>query len=196
MSIYREMLESWLKNLDINCKNCLDVGGGAKPVKDRVRSWNVEKYHIWDECTEAQVPDVMKLCDDYKTLDIQFIPTTQLSEYKGLYDVVFMLEVAEYLWNPLEALINIWLTIKEGGIFYSSWPFVYPLHQPVENDYLRYTSIGVQKLLHSARFSNIEITPRVATKGKSNLLEFYKREGMHVAGNSQHIGYLVKAIKK
>ena len=196
MSIYREMLEEWLKGLSIRCDTCLDIGGGAKPVKDRVKKWKVKNYHIWDDCVEAQALYVQDKCDNYKVLDIQSVSPSLLADNKNYYEKAFMLEVAEYLWNPIDALINIWIVMKKGGTFYSSWPFIYPLHRPIEADCLRYTDQGIYKLLRRARFVKVKIKPRVATKGLGNLLQFYKSEGMHVAGNSHHIGYLVEATKK
>jgi len=48
MSYFREALENWLKNIDVECESCLDVGGGELPVKDRVKSFKVEVYKILD----------------------------------------------------------------------------------------------------------------------------------------------------
>ena len=41
MSKWREQLESHLSTIDVVADSVLDVGGAAKPVKDRVKSWKV-----------------------------------------------------------------------------------------------------------------------------------------------------------
>lgn len=186
MSIYRDQLENWLKLISVKANAVLDVGGLAKPVKDRVHSWEVDKYEILDNCAETQnkKPDF-------------FYDLNNLVDLDKKYDVVFCLEVMEYIYNPIQALENINSFLRENGTLYMSFPAIYPVHNPQEIDYLRYTKEAIIKLLSETGFSEWEITPRVATEGANHLLNFYSLEGMHPVKNRTilDIGYMVKAKK-
>lgn len=184
MSYFREQLESWLSQIEVECKSCLDVGGGELPVKDRVKSFSVSIYKILDNDAHFS-PDYFKDLNYVCDLPLQF-------------DVLFCLEVFEYIWNPFQAIENLVSFLKDSGIAYISFPTIYPVHNPPTIDYLRYTKNGVEKLLKEAGFSGWEITPRVATNGLEALAKFYSQEGMHPVKNDRviyDIGYLVKAIK-
>lgn len=183
MSYYRNQLEEWLKGISVDADSVLDVGGGENPVKNRVASWNVRKYRILD--SEAQFkPHIFG--------DINYIVDVDQP-----YDVLFCLEVFEYVWNPVQAIENISSFLKSGGVAYISFPTIYPLHNPPGTDYLRYTKFGIEKLLSRGMFK-WEITPRIATLGREKLAQFYQIEGMHPMKGTDmiyHLGYNVKAIK-
>lgn len=183
MSFYREALEKWLRAIDVDVDSVLDVGGGDKPIKGRVNSFHCQKYKIMDNDASFQ-PHI-------------FGDLNYLIDIDHPYDVLFCLEVFEYIWNPVQAIENLSSFLKENGIAYISFPTIYPLHNPPGIDYMRYTKFGVEKLLSRGGFS-WEITPRVATLGREKLAQFYNAEGMHPMRGTEmiyDIGYLVKAIK-
>lgn len=189
-SYFRTQLEEWLKTIDVKCDSVLDVGGGANPVKDRVRSWEVGEYKILDNGLEGN------------NGDIEFDLNKQSYEFKFSdaieYDVVFCLEVFEYLFDPVNALQSINEMLYPDGILYISFPFIYPIHAPEGHDYLRYTRFGVEKLLKETGFEIDYIKSRVQ-KGSLRIEEWFASEKMHpLKGYPGHneIGYLVKAIKK
>ena len=195
MSSTRTQLENWLKTIDVKADRVLDVGGGSNPVKGRTKSWDVKEYKILDNGLEE-----MKQKPDYD-LDlnkkIYFTDPGDMPTEEECYDIVFCLEVFEYIWNPVQAMKNIANCLKKDGILYISFPFIYPHHSPEEYDYLRYTKWGIEKLLKETGFKIEEIIHRSA-QNKGYLMEFYVGEGMHLAKNyKKHsdIGYLVKAIK-
>jgi SAM-dependent methyltransferase len=110
--------------------------------------------------------------------------------------VVFCLEVFEYIYNPVQALENLVSFLRNGGVAYISFPAIYPVHEPKEIDYLRYTKKGIEKLLANSGFTSWNITPRVSTFGRDSLAYFYQQEGMHpVKGDTviYDIGYMVEA---
>lgn len=200
MSLYREQLESWLKTIDVKADTVLDIGGSAYPVKGRVRSWDVREYVVADNNNEKgwhdkwREPDVHIDLNDCDAGD--FMARMEDAGYIEYPDVVFMLEVAEYLYRP-------WLTAMflNGitDVVYSSWPAIYPVHNPKGSDYLRYTKEGIIKLFNEWDFEIKEIVPRKATKGRKALQEFYSLEGMRAVKNDDciyDIGYMVKAVKK
>lgn len=201
MSYYRNQLENWLANISVNSERVLDLGGASNPVRTRVNTWNVEDCVFFDNGAEAAKVD-------YIPFDINLPVVDQLKGYESYFkkiegrpnpfefDAIFCLEVFEYVWNPVQAITNIWEMMSKDSITYISFPAIYPVHQPWEIDCLRYTQKAIEKYLSLFPFQQIEITPRVATQGKGALSQFYSQEGMHPLRGSQlpyDIGYLVKA---
>lgn len=185
MSYYRDQLEDWLKTIDVKADRVLDIGGGALPVKGRTKSWGVKEYLIADNNAEGDFnPDIR--------LDLNE-PVTDTGHPYCTFDIVFCLEVFEYVYTPLDALKHIHLFLKEGGVAYISFPFVYPWHEPKEKDYLRYTQQGIRQLLRQAGFKSVAYVPRKDRSGK--LAEFYKADGMHPVRGADHsiTGWLVRA---
>ncbi len=181
MSFYREQLEAYLKTLDIKANSCLDIGGGSNPVKNRVKSWDVEHYKIADNGLEDGVHDIELDLNDPDTPNYFF------------YDLVFCLEVFEYIIEPVKAIYYIHESLNNGGMAVITFPFVYPAHNPVEHDYLRYTKRGVEKLLKD--FKDIKIIPR-RTK-TSTLQQYYAEDGMRAAKGEDHAvtGWIVEATR-
>lgn len=156
MSEYRNQLEEWLKDLDVKANSVLDIGGAQGPVRGRTRSWDVKEYIILD------LPN----------FDIE---TDEAEEV----DLIFCLEVFEYLIRPLEALFNVYASLKRGGTAYISFAFVYPHHNELELDALRYTETGIQRMANEV---GLTITNIVYRYDKSGYLQnFYAADGMHPA---------------
>ena len=197
MSYYREALEDWLKTISVKAERVLDIGGASNPVRNRLKSWDANECIFSDNgAEEAKV--------DYMPFDIN-LPLTQFEGYSEVdlykqfrFNVVFCLEVFEYVWNPVQAMKNIYDLLAKDSVAYISFPAIYPVHNPVNIDYLRYTRNVIEKYINDNKFDSFEITPRVATEGKAELSAFYRSEGMHPVRNSQlpfDIGYLVKVRK-
>ena len=185
MSEYRNQLESYLKrlNIDVHVEKILDIGAGNNHAKKRVSPLKYDIYKtldIDDSHNPSFVADINKTINDF-----------------GQYDLVFCLEVFEYIWNPVQALININKLMKKEATAYISFPFVYPKHNPVGVDCLRYTNEAIEKLLKETGFGYWIITPRKATKGRVKLREFYDIEGMHARKDDgwDDIGYIVEITK-
>jgi SAM-dependent methyltransferase len=192
-SLFRQQLESYVANLKINAEKVLDVGGLQFPIKGRVAEWNVQDYKILDVEEEMKGRKADYVGDISHSLDYrEWMPEIQEEN-----DVVFCLEVMEYVFNPVQAMKNVALFCKPGGTAYISFPFVYPMHPPLDTDYLRFTRHGVERLLKEAGFSKWEISVRKATRGASALKQFYDQEGMKYRRDDltllTDIGYIVKA---
>ena len=193
MSYYRNQLENWLKTLDIKADKVLDLGGAANPIPTRLKSFSSNEYICFDNGSEEAK-------NQYIKFDINQ-PLEQLegcNEKSFKYDCIFCLEVFEYVWNPVEAMRNIERLLCEDGIAYISFPSIYPVHNPVEIDYLRYTEQAIRKYIELSGLKLMSLVPRIATEGISSLSEFYSKEGMHpVRGSSLpfYIGYMVKVNK-
>lgn len=177
-SITRNQLETWLQTLAVEAESVADVGGKKLPVKNRVGSWKVERYDILD------LPEY----DLNKEWDL-----------REIYTAVFCLEVFEYLYNPLQAMKNLFGLLRKGGVLYASFHFIYPHHGPQSCDYLRYTQWGVDKLLAEAGFSSWERWSRRfgSPQAMARLFSGEKMKGIDTFNAPIHgdQGYLVKAIK-
>ena len=195
MSEYRSQLEAYLKGIDVKADRVLDIGGSAFPIMGRTKSWDVGEYMIMDNNSEEghhekfTAPDI--------EMDIQMRTPEVREQMKGVgkFDVIFCLELSEYLRLPAIAIINIHKLMKTDGILYMSFCSLYPIHQLVDSDMLRYSKAWIEWAFSGGW--DYEITPRVATKGRKHLEDFYSAEGMRAAKVPEiyDIGYMCKATK-
>ncbi len=171
MSYYREQLEQFLGNLDVDADVVLDVGGGQRTLAGRTQSWNVGAYHCLD------LPEY--------DLDRPF-------EYPLHGDLVFCLEVFEYLIVPTTALQNICRLLQPWGKAIVSFPFVYPLHNEIERDSLRYTITGIRRLAEFAGLQIDQMHPRKTLT--DSLVRYYQEDRMHAVEGYDHnvTGYIVE----
>lgn len=153
-SKYREQLETWLKGLHVRGGTVFDVGGAQLPVKGRTASFDVEDYAIVD-LKEPHQGDTPAYIADLNSAIIN-------SQLNGRADTVFCLEVMEYIFDPMIAIMHLREMLRRGGILYITFPYYYPPHEPHENDCLRYTLEGAKRLLHENGFDILEIIPRHA----------------------------------
>lgn len=204
-SFSRDALEKWIGAMNVRCDRVLDIGGSQLPVKSRVQSFNVKEYLILDtevphEC--KQKPDI--IFDMNSKMYYNSFPGNSYYEY---FDRVFMLEVSEYLFNPIRAFKNVGLFLKPGGILYISTHFVYPVHNPVQEDYVRYTPRGIEKMLEITGFEIISNTPRLEKTPEfleadgfgETIMHWFIKQRMRPAkeySNHNVVGSLIKAKKK
>lgn len=175
MSYYRQQLEDWLAALDVKANRVIDWGGKQGMVKDRVKSWQVKNYEVWDLPGE----------------DIEQ-PITKSDKA----DIIFCLEVFEYLIDPNQAMANIYNNLLKYGKAYITFAFVYPHHNEMELEGLRYTEPAIRRLAEDNNLQIKNITYRI---DKSGLLErFYHADGMHPAKQYAHhnvTGFIVEFVK-
>lgn len=187
-SSYRISLDNWLRELDVKTTRVLDIGGAQLPVKGRTKSWDVKEYKI------ADLPNPHK---DSPSPDIEIDmngPRLHLARIKR-FDLIFCLEVFDYIWSPRSAFWIIQDSLKPNGSAWVSFPSFYPLHQPIEDDALRYMPGGITKLAQSAHLKPVEW---IARRPETDLLEqFYRAERMRAAKHEDHnfIGWIVRFEK-
>lgn len=183
MSFYRTQLEDYLSKLEVKANNVLDIGGASNPVKNRVASWDVAQYEIADNGLEDGEYNIQVDLNNPKSPNYYF------------YDMIFCLEVYEYIINPIKATEYIYKSLNNEGKAIITFPFIYPLHNPKEHDYLRYTKRGVEKLLEKAGFKDWDIFPR--RPRTDTLQRYYTEDGMRAAKGEDHAvtGFIVEAYK-
>lgn len=186
-SSFRLELERWLAEKDIVANYVIDVGGSQEPVSKRVRSWQVKEYKIADLASphkDSPQPDIV--------LDLNKKMTYEVMGYMGLPDVIFCLEVFDYVYNPVNAMEILYKLLKPGGRCFVSFPSHYPLHQPVEDDALRYMPGGITKLAQHVGLHIVSMTPR---RMESAYFDMYIRaERLRAAKHHDHSfsGWLVE----
>ena len=155
-SSYRNSLNAWLNQLDVTAHTVLDIGGAQEPLPSRVRSWQVDNYVIADlpqPHKDSPLPDI--------ALDLNYFWNTQIdTNHMGMYDRIFCLEVFDYIFDPTMALLNIKHLLADGGTAWITFPSVYPAHQPIEDDALRYMIGGIRKLMDHVGLQIITEIPR------------------------------------
>ena len=195
----RRQLEDYLKKLHIKADRCLDIGGSAYPVKNRVGLWDVKEYEILDNNNEKKFHEKWEnpkfSIDIDNEIELGRFREKIIEEDK-LYDYIFMLEVSEYLIDIKNIFENIYCILKNNGKFIFTTHFIYPIHNPVENDYIRMTGNGIIKILKDIGFTKVKITPR-KSKDIKFLMAFYQQEGMRYSKEIDHniIGHIIEATK-
>lgn len=191
-SSYRKSLNDWLSQLEVSADRVLDIGGSQEKVKDRVKSWEVKEYLIADlpnPHKDSPKPDIELDLNDGMTPKLNY-------ETDGMdFDLIFCLEVFDYVWNPIYALGLIHIFLSKGGTAWVTFPSVYPLHQPVEDDALRYMPGGIKKLADSVGLEIVQMIPkRFETNAWDNLI---RAERMRAAKHEDHnfSGWIVELKK-
>jgi SAM-dependent methyltransferase len=176
-SSYRLTLEKFLSELDVKAEKVLGIGDAQKPTKGRTKSWDVKEYLIADlpqPHADSPKPDI--------ELDLNTTP--MVSDDYGEYDLIFCLEVMDYIFNPIDAFRRMKSLLKSGGIAWLSFPSQYPLHQPVEDDALRYMPGGIKKLARSVGLEIIQMIPRRTETDA--IYRAFRAERMRCAKHEDH----------
>lgn len=190
MSWYRQQLEDWLKTLEIIGNTVYDIGGAQGDVRPRLKSCLIADYQVLD-------------LPDYDLQESGWYNYDPNEKNRGLRkaDVIFCLEVFDYITRPDIAFVNINDLLKDGGKAYVTFPFIYPHHNELENEGLRYTEHSIRKLAeyeHNAGYK-LKVSNIWYRTDKSGLLKaFYQADGMHPAKEYDHhdvTGFIVELTK-
>lgn len=185
-SSYRMELDAWISQLHVSADTVIDIGGSQEPAKGRTATWDVKNYYIGDleyPHKDSPQPDFI--------VDLNGYTDTKLKA-----DILFCLEVFDYVYDPMNAFHIISNMLNPGGVAYITFPFVYPLHQPIEDDALRYTIGAIGKL---AEATGMNINHYTIRRPETNLLQqFYSAERMRAAKGEDHAvtGWIVKLVKQ
>ncbi len=134
------------KQLDVGM-SILDVGAGDSPYKllfshvhYKSTDFAVTKYHAFSGI-------------DY------ICPANDIPVQDSSFDAVLCTEVLEHVPEPDLVLKEFHRVLKSGGHIFVTTPFMHPLHEE-PYDFYRYTPYSLKKLVESAGFEIIFITPR------------------------------------
>lgn len=197
MSKSREQLNDFLRKINIQGKEVLDLGVQDKPTS-RLTKGEAKQYWTLDVDPQWK-PDFVQ--DLNKQAMLAYVEEETGHSVVISADIIFCIETLEHCWNPVQVLENIHSWLKEGGVTYISTPFINPHHDT--HDYLRYTGEWYEKTLKELGFCVVKIHERRATTGRVLLQEFYRAEGMKYSKIRQKrdgaytypVGYFVEAWK-
>lgn len=191
-SQYRIQINDWLRNQSFKADKVLDVGGCEGPIQKltTIEANRIQTLDFNGDLKPSFVHD----------LNIFAHPDDLFgSERNPRFDLIFCMNVFEYIHNPYNAVANLYSWLGQGGTLVVNFPFLYPVHNPVGIDYLRYTHEWVEMMLHDRfKFKDVDITILQATTGARDLMNFYSNEKMHYRKHDEswrEIGCIVKAVK-
>lgn len=193
-SVYKQALKDWVATLEVKAGRVLDIGASQDPIKGRTKSWDVDEYLLSD----LPIPHQGVKPDITFDLNREWFSGQDFDDvkYQEYFDLIFCLEVFDYIWDPVEAFDSLHRFLKAGGEAWVSFPFIYPVHNPVEDDALRYTEPGIRRFANEVGLSVEEVIYRRPQSHK--LLEYYAEDGFRAAPGVDHavIGYIVRFRKE
>lgn len=183
-SFYKQQLNDWVGTQRVNAKTVFDIGGAQHPIKGRTAEWQVEDYQIIDLAVphvEVQHPDIEHDMNEYWAGSFQA-------------DVIYCLGVSDYIINPNIFMDNIRKMLKPDGHAWVEFPFVYPIHNPVDDEGCRYSEGCIRRLAKQANLKVEEIVYKRPKPDNPYLLHFYSTDGMRAARGVDHnvTGYIVR----
>lgn len=198
-SYYKQQLNDWKATLDVKADVVFDIGGAQSPIKGMTKSWDVSDYQIIDlevPHSEAPTPDIAWDMND--DIADQFgLRHESVDRALGGADIVFCLGVFDYVINPNIAMNNLKLLMKDDGYAWVEFPFVYPVHNPVDDEGCRYSEGCIRRLAKQAGLNVEQVIYKRPKPNNQLLTAFYVADGMRAARGVDHnvTGYIFKFTK-
>ena len=183
-SYYKQQLNDFVAVQEVKAKRLYDIGGAQHPIKGRTKSWDVEDYKIIDLAVphvELQHPDIEH-------------DMNEVWSGNEKADVIYCLGVSDYIINPNIFMANINRMLTDDGTAWVEFPFVYPIHNPVDDEGCRYSEGCIRRLAKQAGLEVKEIIYKRPKPDNPYLINFYSADGMRAAKGVDHniIGYIVR----
>lgn len=183
-SFYKSQLNDWKKTLDVKAHTVFDIGGAQDPMKGMTNTWEVEDYKIID----LAVPHVEKVRPDIEhDMNKPWVGNSKA-------DLILCLGVSDYIINPNIFMDNIAKMLADDGTAWVEFPFVYPIHNPKDDEGCRYSEGCIRRLAKQANLNIEEIIYKRPKPDNPYLLKFYNYDGMRAARDVDHnvTGYIVR----
>jgi len=185
-SWYKKQLNDWKATLDVKADLVYDIGGAQDPIRGMTRSWDVKEYKIID----LAIPHVEKVRPDIEH-DMNYrIPELPKA------DLIFCLGVSDYIINPNIFMDNIAALLAPNGYAWVEWPFVYPIHNPKDDEGCRYSEGCVRRLVRQSHLHLDTMIYKTPKPDNPYLLKFYATDGMRAADGVDHnvTGYITRLV--
>ena len=186
-SFYKQQLNDFVADQDVMADVLFDIGGAQHPIKGRTRSWHVKDYQIID----LKVPHV-----ELQHPDIEW---DMNKEWVGnaKADVIYCLGLTDYIINPNIFMDNIRKMLADDGHAWVEFPFIYPVHNPIDDEGCRYSEGCIRRLAKQAGLKIEEIIYKRPKPDNPYLLKFFSEDGMRAARGVDHFvtGYIVRMTK-
>lgn len=194
-SFYKKQLNDWKATLDVKADVVFDIGGAQDPIKGKTRSWDAKDYKIVDLAephVTLQRPDIVHDMNNYWPREL-----VREVNHRSSVDLIFMLGVMDYVINPNIAMDNVHFLLQPNGTAWIEFPFIYPIHNPVDDEGCRYSEGCIRRLAKQADLNIEEIIYKRPAPGNNLLLQFYSADGMRAAKGVDHnvTGYICRFSK-
>lgn len=165
----------------------LDIGCGKMPYKEYILKHSKVNEYTGLDIENALVYDsVVK--PDYTWNGI-IMPFENES-----FDCAFGTEVLEHCPNPEIVLRETCRTLKPGGMFFFTVPFLWPLHE-VPHDEYRYTPWSLERHLKNSGFTSVEIKALGGWHAAmAQMLGLWVRRSRLPGAKSKKLGYILKPV--
>jgi hypothetical protein len=185
-SYYKQQLNDWKSGLDVKADVVFDIGGAQDPMKGKTKSWEVKDYKIVD----LEVPHV-------ETVRPDIVHDMNTPWFGGEANLILCMGVSDYIINPNIFMDNIYRMMTEDGTAWVEFPFVYPIHNPVDDEGCRYSEGCIRRLAKQAHLTIEEIIYKRPKPDNRFLEMFYSADGMRAARGVDHnvTGYIVRFSK-
>ncbi len=142
-SIYRFVVEQ-ARLMPVGAR-VLDVGAGDAPYREL---FDEQEYVTLDHSDTPHSGAV----DIYGSADA--IPVDDQT-----FDAILCTQVLEHVAQPLDATREFARVLRPSGVAIVTVPFLWEEHE-TPHDYYRYTRYGIEHVMRSAGFSDVEVRPR------------------------------------
>jgi SAM-dependent methyltransferase len=140
------LLKAIKKFSPLVCGDVLDLGCGIKPYES-----------LFIKATSYTGVDILVSGHDHTDSKIDVYYDGKVLPFTNeCFDSVVSFEVFEHVFNIEEVLAEVLRVLKSDGLFLISIPFAWEEHE-VPYDFARYTSFGIEHVLHKAGFQVVHI---------------------------------------
>ena len=143
ISIFRSLSNYNIKKIKIS-GNVLDIGSGEEAT-----------YHKFDNIRILDIKTIGLAVGSFHPTIIQDLEE-KLPIAKESYDNIFAFNILEHIYNHSQLLNECYRILKNAGNIFIIAPFLYRIHADPD-DFFRYTSHSLSKLLSETGFKNIKI---------------------------------------
>ncbi|MEX0935063.1 MAG: methyltransferase domain-containing protein [Candidatus Paceibacterota bacterium] len=175
---WNDFFDDKIKKIITEKKRVIDIGGGLRVVKEKNNRYDKKRAWIRPllENTQYQILDPVPDYNPDIIGDIHDLPFDDNS-----IDAILCIAVLEHVENPIQAVREMYRSLKPGGYLFVYVPFLYYYHaeEGYYKDYWRFTKDSITFLFRDFSYQEniivrgaIETWLRVSPLGRSSLLTY------------------------
>lgn len=138
---FRDTILSQIQKSD----HVLDIG---RAMRDKYSKINADLLETLDVNDFGEYPDIIcDICSDIRSLE-------------NRYDKIICIAILEHVYDPVSAIKNLRIMLKDQGIIYGYVPYLYHYHAPKDlkfQDYFRFSKDALAYLFKD--FREVELFP-------------------------------------
>ena len=187
--IRRSILKVITESLPLLKGKLLDIGCGQMPYRELISKKSEITAYVGVDIANALIYDP-NIRPDF-TWDGEKLPFQD-----NEFDTILMIEVLEHIPCPIISLKEAFRVLNNGGILLFTVPFLWPLHEPPNDEY-RYTPFSIKRIFEQSGFSNIQIHANGGWHASlAQMLGLWVRRSNISKRNRKLISHLLKPVIK